>query len=411
MATQDDRRLASSDAAAAVALIAGANVVLYAFSIGAARLLSVDDFGRFAGYYALIALINVVIAAVQLSTASTVASSTEGRDARPDARNTLAVAAVAFAITFAAMVLLSNDVSLLLVASAALVAAAYVPWNLVTGIYQGQGRMVAYGALMLSQSVVRLTALFALAVRAEPGVLMAGVAVAMFVPLWLASGALRGRVNGPRIRVRWQGLGRTTIVAGTVGFVTLGDVAMVNVVSDHGDGGAYAAVALLGRVVVFIPTALGPIYFPTFVRLADADRERRRVLFGVSAVAGFVSATVAAAIIVAPGLALDVTVGDAYESGRLFVTPYMIAGWTIGVAALIAHERLAVGDAVFVWAVAAPSLGVMIIASAFATTPLAVAWWMAGGASVVLAGGLVRAATAPTTIDLRDPVSTEERAR
>ncbi|MEM9463821.1 MAG: hypothetical protein AAGA90_00515 [Actinomycetota bacterium] len=408
--TRASDRLASSDAATTVGLIAVANAVLYGFSIGAARLLDVADYGQFAGMYALIALTNVIVAALQLSTAQRVAADPD-HPVGPDATSTLAAAAVVFAVVFGAMLALADGIAVVLLASAALVAAAYVPWNIVTGIYQGQNRMIGYGSLMLGQSVTRLAALFVLAIAAEPEVLMAATAVAMFPPLLEGLRQLRLSADAARIRVSWGGLGQTTVVATAMGFVTLGDVAMVSLVHDHESGGVYAAVALLGRVVVFIPTALGPVYFPTFVRLTADGTRRRAVLVRVTAVSGAVSAALAVAIAVAPDLAIGATVGDAYRDGTTIVVPYMLASWTIGVATLVAHERLAMQDRRFVWGIAAPVLTAMVFASGLAGSPRAAAWWMAVLGGVVLVGAVTRSVTSDDVIDLRRPADDQDRVR
>lgn len=279
-------RDATRDGGAIAAAIVVMNVATYFFQMVAARVLGPEEYG---GVSALMALF-LVVAVVQLGLQATAA-----RRIAADPDDVEQIERVMLRVTYRAGWLVGGVLLLLApvvwqvlrldsIVPALLLAAGAVPLTIMggqAGVLQGERRWLPLALVYLSLGVPRLVfGTAAILVRPTEGAAMAGVAVAMLVPVAVGWWALRGgRAPGAgndhnRIRptVRETVSGSLALMA----FFVLSNVDIViarNVLPAQ-EAGLYAGGLILTKAVLFLPQFVVVVAFPAMSTLA----ERRRAL-------------------------------------------------------------------------------------------------------------------------------------
>ena len=322
-----DRR---SGAAVAGALLV-ANLCNYAFQIVTGRLLSVEEYGLLAGFMSAITIITVSTSALQTTSARSVAAhenQPENRRFFDGLTRTAVMGALAFgAVIGAASPILArffNIGSLPLFLLGAYVLPAALD-SIAAGRLQGSERFTALAAYSAGQAIAKLSVASLL--------IFAGFRVSGLVGgLVISSGAiaLLGMFASRDVgSIETHALGpevRRSFLAFLLFWIILSiDIAFARAFFAPRAAGVYAAAAVLGKAVLWLPTMVTQLLFP---RLADRSARGQKT-----------AALVGRAMLLAVGLA-SLSVVGLYVLGRqifdiLYGDRYDGAGeiaWQIGVA-------------------------------------------------------------------------------
>ena len=322
-----DRR---SGAAVAGALLV-ANLCNYAFQIVTGRLLSVEEYGLLAGFMSAITIITVSTSALQTTSARSVAAhenQPENRRFFDGLTRTAVMGALAFgAVIGAASPILArffNIGSLPLFLLGAYVLPAALD-SIAAGRLQGSERFTALAAYSAGQAIAKLSVASLL--------IFAGFRVSGLVGgLVISSGAiaLLGMFASRDVgSIETHALGpevRRSFLAFLLFWVILSiDIAFARAFFAPRAAGVYAAAAVLGKAVLWLPTMVTQLLFP---RLADRSARGQKT-----------AALMGRAMLLAVGLA-SLSVVGLYVLGRqifdiLYGDRYDGAGeiaWQIGVA-------------------------------------------------------------------------------
>ena len=298
-----DRR---SGAAVAGALLV-ANLCNYAFQIVTGRLLSVEEYGLLAGFMSAITIITVSTSALQTTSARSVAAhenQPENRRFFDGLTRTAVMGALAFgAVIGAASPILArffNIGSLPLFLLGAYVLPAALD-SIAAGRLQGSERFTALAAYSAGQAIAKLSVASLL--------IFAGFRVSGLVGgLVISSGAiaLLGMFASRDVgSIETHALGpevRRSFLAFLLFWVILSiDIAFARAFFAPKAAGVYAAAAVLGKAVLWLPTMVTQLLFP---RLADRSARGQKT-----------AALVGRAMLLAVGLA-SLSVVGLYVLGR-----------------------------------------------------------------------------------------------
>jgi O-antigen/teichoic acid export membrane protein len=353
------------DVVAVLGFTAIANLALYGSLTIVSHALTPSQYGLFSSIFNVIVLLGVIFTALQTFVASRIAGGggTFSTDAvRSMLLRTCAcglglfLAGASISPLFSRFVH-SEDVTAPLAAAA--VCAALLPWSALLGVYQGAGRFRSYGALSLAQALARLGACAILLVTTSVAVLLLAVAACVVFTTILGvrhlsdkSGDVapteRPSVPGSRLAFAF-----TLLSVSAIGFPTVGDVILVRHVYGPGQSGIYAGVALLGRVVLFIPVAFNAVLFPRYVAAPWARSGRRLRTLGSLGVT-VVAAPALFMFEVFPKLSLRLVAGPSYESGAALLRPYAVSAFVAGLASMYVLHELARGRRSYLAALLCP---------------------------------------------------------
>ncbi len=309
------------------------NVLNYAFLLAMSRALAPADFALFAALFGGVYLASALANTIQTSVAAAVAG------ASPQA----AEAVVGSAIRRLALSALPFGAAVLIAArpvAAFLHTDDLMPVVLTgTAVWLSLLAAVGYGAL---QGNGRFAFLGAGLITASAGRLLLGGAL-----LWYGygvSGALLGLVAGlglsaalviaPFARstlrpssepfVPMSSLLAALLASVAIAMPTSADVLLARHYFSAGEAGAYAAVSVLGKVVIFGPLAISLIFFPLFVR-DEAEGRATLPLFRLGLLATAGVSVPLTAVVVALGALAPTVLLRGYDTSLLFLAMYLAA--------------------------------------------------------------------------------------
>jgi O-antigen/teichoic acid export membrane protein len=337
------------------------NVATYGFQMVAARLLGPAQYGRVASLMALLLVVAVAQLGLQAVGARRVAA--DPGQVEHIERVVMRVAVwVALGLGLAILVLSPLIWRLLrldTIVPALFIALAAVPSTLAggqAGILQGQRRWPALGLLYLSMGVSRLVIATAfLAWRPTEGSAMAGVAVALFVPVVVGHAALRrGRTtNGSthdashHLSPVLRELVRSS--QALLAFFVLSNVDIVvarNVLDGH-QAGLYAGGLILTKAVLFLPQFVVIITFPSM----SAVGERRRALLHSLVAVLVVGVVSVCGALVLSDLAMIFVGGDDYADVKSKLWAFAVLGTLLALLQMLVYSVLAREGARSAWLV------------------------------------------------------------
>jgi|SRR5579884_1762900 len=285
------RRMSGATAGAVVlAGLLTANAANAVFHLISARALGPSRYGDVATLLTVVGLLAFPLGGLQLAIAQRVA----GAAARSDIsgirvlyRRAMAWGAAAGVLVFAVMVAVEGKIqSSLSVASRTavlLTAATVLPTILtpvVSGLAQGLERFVLFSGSQAAATLLRLGLLVPLvaagagaagAMGATFGATLLAVAGTAW---WLRPWARRAQPGGKHAHVstRWT---IAMSVAGILAFTSLTsvDVIVAKVSFEPRQAGVYGAASLVGRLILFLPTAVGSVLVPKVSSRAATGRE------------------------------------------------------------------------------------------------------------------------------------------
>lgn len=247
-----------------------ANASNYSFQIIAGRTLSLDEYGLLAGFLAVITVITVTTSALQVTTARALAAG----EAIPDERRvdglTRSALKVAIVVGLGIVVVspLLANVLRVGVLPVILLAVYIVPAcldSIAAGRLQGTRRFGGLAAYSTGQAVMKLAAatLVLLAGARVLGLLTSVIIGAAVVALFglrstSRAGSVDTHVLGSESRRSFAALALFWLILSI-------DVPLARVGFEGSDAGLYAAGAVLGKAVLWIPIVVTQVVFPTLV--------------------------------------------------------------------------------------------------------------------------------------------------
>lgn len=324
------------------------NVINYAFLLVMSQALAPAEFALFAALFGAIYLASALANTVQTSMAATVAVDANGGTAavRAAMRRVTLLALPIAAVTIvvarpAAAFLHSDDLTSVFITGASvwlflLAAVGY-------GGLQGSGRFALLGSGLIVAAVGRLVlGLAFLWIGFGVAGALLGVAVGLSLSAALAFAPFAK--SAPRAEaVSFQP--PTAVLAAFLASVaiaipTSADVVLAQHYFTGDQAGAYAAVSVLGKVVIFGPLAISLIFFPILVR-RHADGQPVLPLLGLALLAtGGVALLLAAAIAALGATAPDVLLRG-YTASPEFLFAYLAAMLVYSLVVTLLYFNLA----------------------------------------------------------------------
>ena len=343
-----------------------ANLLLYLFQVMVGRRLAPDEFGQFAALFGIVYIAGAASNAVQTSVARTVSISSEGESqaiAGAAIRRALLVAAGlvalgALLVPAAAPFLHLDDHLALAPVGAVLALAVLAP--VTQGAFLGEQRFSWYSTSLVGGAAVRLIAGWA-ALSLGLGATGALWAIAAGVGASFALGLMVIRPSATSSpmdsRRATPGLLLPTLFAFlAISVPASADVLAVRHLFSAHDAGLYGAVALLGRIVLFLPLAVSLVLFPRMAREVSEGGSGRRHLFAGLAITSILSGSAALIFFLAPGSALDSMLGGKYSEASGLLPTYAGAMFLFALAVVFVYYHLARGNRSYVYLVLIPHI-------------------------------------------------------
>lgn len=327
------------------------SIANYLFSLLLIRLLAAPDYVAYASIQSLLLVLGSgAMAAIPWAVARHVAVSRTAR-AAGEALGFGLVASIVQGVVFAALsfaiVVPASGARLALAAAVAAFALSVVAAPI--GLLQGQGRLVAISLLRLGETLIRigLSLVLIVAFAADPLApltgFIVGSAVLTAIALLVCRGALPLTFAG---RAVYGGLLRHSALLGVAQFAlaALGTVDTVVIALTEmpiDDARDYQIAALLGRVPLFVGTAVAMSYYAQIAGAASSESARGLqaratrliVLLGVP---------VASLLATLPAWALDIVAPGRAEAIAHLLPYTAVTGITVAIATVLACARQAI---------------------------------------------------------------------
>ncbi len=372
------------------------NVAAYAFTLVAARRLGPDGYSVVAALMGVVLVVNVLALGVQATTARHVAQHgddprTATEMVRTAVRSAVALGALCLVLSPIAARLLRLD-SWLTAATVAVTAAALTVTGAQLGILQGHQNWRAFAGLCLTTGAGRLlVGGTAVVLWPTPLGAMTGVALGALLPPG------RGSTPHPVTRrdspsARWASRRHAVPTASCatslhdshtlLAFFALTqvDVFAARVVLPADEAGIYASGLILTKAVLFLPTFVTVMAFPT---LARRTGPRHLHLAGLGVILGIGLGAVAGTVLL-PRLSLAFVGGPAYAAVQPDLWLFAVLGTVIAMIQLLVQTALARAHRHAVWWIWG-ALAVVLAAVTFVSTGHALLLLVLGVDTVLLA--------------------------
>ena len=371
------------------------NVAAYAFTLVAARRLGPDGYSVVAALMGVVLVVNVLALGVQATTARHVAQHgddprTATEMVRTAVRSAVALGALCLVLSPIAARLLRLD-SWLTAATVAVTAAALTVTGAQLGILQGHQNWRAFAGLCLTTGAGRLlVGGTAVVLWPTPLGAMTGVALGALLPLVVGRRLTRSPAALPVGAVgvatprRPHGILRDvlhdshTLLAFFA--LTQVDVFAARVVLPADEAGIYASGLILTKAVLFLPTFVTVMAFPT---LARRTGPRHLHLAGLGVILGIGLGAVAGTVLL-PRLSLAFVGGPAYAAVEPDLWLFAVLGTVIAMIQLLVQTALARAHRHAVWWIWG-ALAVVLSAVTFVSTGHALLLLVLGVDTVLLA--------------------------
>jgi O-antigen/teichoic acid export membrane protein len=254
------------------------------------------------------------------------------------------------------------------------------------GVLQGLERFTAFGTVLLAIAASRL--LFGVPwvlSGGGAGGAIGGQALGMAAVIagvgWYHRDLLIGKGTGAATRGLRRRLDLTALAASGafVAFALISnlDLILARIFLDSHDAGIYAALATVGKVVIFLPSAIAVIMVPKAARSQAEHGTSRRVLRLAAALVAGAGVLVAVPSAVAPDLVVQVMFGPGYEEATAGVLPIVVAGATLAMLNLLCVYSVAIRDRRWMLLLAFGVALQVVTISLFHDSPTEIAWMQA----------------------------------
>lgn len=319
-------------------------VANYAFALVLIRVLAPADYSSYAAVQSLLLILGSgCMAAVPWALAHHVAADTTRHAARQALGFGLAAAGVqglGFAGAAFLIVVPTAGVGL-----AATTAAAAFSLSVITaplGILQGRQQLRRIAALRVVEALVRLTVAGVLlaVVGPEPWLVVLGFTVGSLTLFVAATAAIRSALPpvwtftaaSRTLLARSARLGLVQLALASTGVVDTIAVTFTSLTT--ADTAAYQVAALLGRVPLYLGTAVALAYFPAMSGLAHDD-QTGPVLAAATRLTTLVGLPVAVLVATCPPLLLDVLTGGQADRVRSVLPATAVCGFAVAAATVV----------------------------------------------------------------------------
>ena len=369
------------------------NVVGYAVTVAAARVLDKPGYGELNAYLGALLVLSVPALALQAVVARSVARRPPGETAGPRERALVVRSAVVGLAVSAAGVAVAPLLGAFLhtsVAGPLWVAVQLAPFAVLSaamGVLQGAERFPALAAVISAQAAGKLLGLVPLLLGGGPAEVLAalgaGTVVAMAAGLVLVG---RGAPGAPPralptlhdVVVAASGLLALLVLANL-------DVLLARNVLTGDESGRYSAGAVLAKAAFWLPQAVAVVVFP---RLSDPEGGTALLRRAVLVVAGLGGLEVAGCLVLARPV-LELTFGRSYGSLSGIAPLWVLQGAALSVVQLLVYRAVATRDPVpsrIVGAAAVVETALVLAVSPSTPGPLVA---LAAGVAVLLVTGLL----------------------
>lgn len=320
--------------------VGAANIGNYAFHLLAAHLLGPDSYGGVVSLLTLSGLVSLPLAGVQIAVARAVATheargnrAATGRLLTRGVLLALGVGAAIAALMSALTPVIERALGVGSATAIVLTALVTVPalaMPVVWGVAQGLQR---YGLLALSMVIgtalkaMLFLGFYLLGARLAGAILATLVAgaLALAVTLWpfrhLARPAEGMLVAlGSNLRELWPA---TTGLLAITSLTSI-DVVVAKIALSSHDAGVYAGASLFGRVVLYLPAAIGTVLLPKVSARAHADRDATDIVGASLAVTALVCVAMTLVYVALPD-AITRLLGDDFREAAQLLGPFALA--------------------------------------------------------------------------------------
>ena len=322
-----DRR--SGFAVAAAVLVA--NLSNYGFQIVTGRLLTVDEYGLLAGFMSAITIIAVSTSALQTTAARAIAvgeNRPERRGFFDDLTRTACLGAVIFAVIVAAVApFLSGFFKIGLIPIFVLGAYA-LPSSLdsiAAGRLQGARRFRALALYSACQAIAKLGLAFVLIVAGlRVGGLIAGLALSSAVVSLVGMSASR-EVGAVEAHILSADVRRGFFAFLLLWVIVSVDLAFARAYFKPHDAGVYAAAAVLGKAVLWLPAVVTQLIFPSLAQRSANQQGSASVMSRAVIIIVAISSTAVVGLRLFGGPIFTILYGSRYDGAADIA-------WKIGLA-------------------------------------------------------------------------------
>ena len=403
--TPDEAVIASRTTGVAVAAaLLVANASNYAFQVITGRNLSVEEYGTLAGYMAALTVITVAASALQTTSARAIAAD-EVDPSGPRffdqlTRTTFRVAAIAAicALVLAPAIRRTLDFGIVATVILGLYAFPAALDSISAGRLQGARRFKALAAYSASQALAKLATvvvglMIGLSVTALVGVVVISSMVVATIGRWssASAGAVRAHALGRE--------SRTAFAAFTVFWLILSmDVPLARIRFDGTEAGIYAAGAVLGKAVIWIPVTIAQLVFPALANRGAAGQDTARVFRKASRLTLVIAVSSVAVLVLFGPMLYRILYGERYVGAADVAWKLGVAMIPLAFVNLLMFERLAQRSGRFVLVLVAAAAAQ---SAALCLVPSSATWFAVTIGLVGLALMLLLASTSRRSVALQ----------
>ncbi len=373
--------LLKSGAAVMAGSMAG-NISNYLFQLLMSRHLSVEDYGAMNSVFSMLVIVAIPAAAVMLVTAKYISS----YNARGDAllisslyRNSLVKMSLAGALAFLPFAAFSGEVSAYLKINShvpVLLAGVSVLFTFVftvnLGMLQGLKRFYLLGACLGLAGAVKLaagglSALMGLGLNGAIGAAAFTTPVLFALTAIPLLGHFRKAAPEARSETREIALYALPVLFSALAFTAITNIDMIIVrhLFTSEEAGLYAAASVLGKTVLFLPSAFVLALFPAVAESHALDRDAFAVLDRGLLVTALMSAAGVAAFALFPELAIRMLFGKRFIAAAPFLKLYGLAMAFMAVISVLISFNLARNRTGFIYSLAAASIALFALLHVF----------------------------------------------
>jgi O-antigen/teichoic acid export membrane protein len=368
--TRDPRGAVHSTAIVAGSLVAW-SIGAYVFFLLAGRLLGPEDYGLAAALLAVIVVGATPLIALQWSSARVMAGgdTTGMEDARGVYRRTLVLAtwgAVAVALAASAVVIgvgaTGRDIPAGALVATFWALAPFVPLLVATGALQGRHRYWGFawsygitGVLRAPVLLLLLAVPFLTGVEATVLGVTIPTALGAVLAIWLSRDLLARAPRPSSAAWRSFGAGLGVATVGLIGIAVLTnvDVIAAKVSLGGAEAGYFGAAAIIAKALMLVPQALTTVLLPRVTERQQRG-EPTGSLLAIGVLAMFITGITAMALAVPlEGPITTITFGSAFEPAAGLVVPFFGATTLLGALLILVNHHVARGDRKFAWTVGA----------------------------------------------------------
>lgn len=357
-----DRR--SGMAVAAVVLIA--NLSNYGFQIVTGRLLTVNDYGLLAGFMSAITIIAVSTAALQSAAAKAVAvgeNDPERHGYFDNLTRTSMLGALLFGVVVAAAApVLSRffKVGLLPIIFLGIYAIPSSLDSIVSGRLQGARRFQALAVYSAGQAIAKLglaTILIVAGLRVSgliAGLTLSSAVIAMWgMTTTRDVGAISTHVLGPEVRRGFFALLLLWVMVSI-------DLAFARAYFPPHYAGVYAAAAVLGKAVLWLPAVVTQLIFPYLAEQSAKQQGAASVTSRAGLVIIGMSGTAVLGLYLFGGPLFTLLYGGRYDGASDIAWKIGLAMLPFAIVNLLMFHFIARGESRFIWWLAIAAAGEMV---------------------------------------------------